>query len=148
MPTDRPIVFYDGGCPICRREINHYRRLPGADAIEWLDIDTNLQRVADYGLSRDRVMRYLHLLEPDGQPRVGIDAFAGIWSRLARYRWLARLTRWPLLARLMRFFYELFAAWRWRRVDTCTTDRCAVPRGGRELDPPQAAACPTQGTER
>jgi predicted DCC family thiol-disulfide oxidoreductase YuxK len=31
---DRPVVFYVGGCPLCRREISHYRRLDRRGAVE------------------------------------------------------------------------------------------------------------------
>ena len=38
-PTgQRPVVLFDGGCPMCSREIAHYRRLGGAEAIDWIDI--------------------------------------------------------------------------------------------------------------
>ena len=29
----RPMVFYDGGCPLCRREIAHYRRIDSAERL-------------------------------------------------------------------------------------------------------------------
>ena len=50
MATERPILFYDGGCPLCRREIAHYRRLDRAGQIHWLDIDAQPER-----LQRQRV---------------------------------------------------------------------------------------------
>lgn len=28
-------VFYDGSCPLCSREIAHYRRLRGAESLKW-----------------------------------------------------------------------------------------------------------------
>ena len=33
----RPMVFYDGGCPLCRREIAHYRRIDSAERLRWVD---------------------------------------------------------------------------------------------------------------
>jgi len=36
--TQLPMIFFDGECPPCRREIAHYRRLQGAELIEWVDI--------------------------------------------------------------------------------------------------------------
>lgn len=27
LKPDKTTVFYDGGCPLCRREIDHYRRI-------------------------------------------------------------------------------------------------------------------------
>ena len=34
----RPVVFYDGACPLCSREIAHYRRRQDSDDLLWLDI--------------------------------------------------------------------------------------------------------------
>lgn len=36
-PSGKLTVYYDGACPLCRREIEFYRRRRGADAIEWVD---------------------------------------------------------------------------------------------------------------
>lgn len=42
LPTESPFdrqratVFFDGGCPMCRREIAHYQRLDAAGRIRWL----------------------------------------------------------------------------------------------------------------
>ena len=35
--TVRPVVFYDGDCPLCRREIAHYRRMDSANKLHWVD---------------------------------------------------------------------------------------------------------------
>ena len=29
-------VYFDGSCPLCRREMALYRRLPQAQSIEWV----------------------------------------------------------------------------------------------------------------
>ena len=31
-------VYFVGACPVCPREIEMYRRQPGADAIQWVDV--------------------------------------------------------------------------------------------------------------
>ena len=36
----RPMVFYDGGCPLCRREIAHYRRIDSTGSLRWVDAMT------------------------------------------------------------------------------------------------------------
>jgi len=37
MPT-RPILFYDGQCPLCRKEIAHYQRLDRQQRVDWQDL--------------------------------------------------------------------------------------------------------------
>jgi hypothetical protein len=31
-------VYYDGGCPLCTKEITHYKQNPKAEQIRWIDI--------------------------------------------------------------------------------------------------------------
>ena len=38
IAMNRPVVFYDGGCPLCRREIAHYQRIDRERRIQWTDI--------------------------------------------------------------------------------------------------------------
>ena len=45
-------VFYDGACPLCRREIAFYRRRRGAARIRWLDISRAPEGEVAPGLSR------------------------------------------------------------------------------------------------
>ncbi len=37
-PPTRLMVYYDGQCPVCRREIALYRRLDTAGAVAWRDL--------------------------------------------------------------------------------------------------------------
>jgi predicted DCC family thiol-disulfide oxidoreductase YuxK len=128
MSTERPLVFYDGGCPLCRREIEHYRRLDRRERIQWIDIVAEPERLASFGLTREQAMRRLHLQEVDGRWRVGAEAFIGLWSRLPGYRWLARLSALPGVRQFLGWSYDRFARWRWRRRGTgsgCDDSRCA-----------------------
>ena len=31
-------IYYDGSCPLCRREIAFYRRQPGSERLDWMDV--------------------------------------------------------------------------------------------------------------
>ena len=109
--TDRPKILYNGACPVCRREIDHYRRIDrdhGA-ALDFADIGEPGPALSRPALSDDQVRRRLHVLEPDGRLLTGVPAFAAIWDRLPRYRWLARLSRLPVLRTLLPWIYEPIA---------------------------------------
>ena len=126
QPTPRLTVFFDGQCPLCRREIAHYRRRKGSETIDWIDITRDPERLTTHGLGFDAAMARFHVRDGTGRWHTGAAAFAELWSQLSGYRWLARGLRalgvLPTLDRL----YTRFARRRLRHRGVkpeCT--RCA-----------------------
>ena len=91
---DRPICYYNGGCPVCRAEIEHYKKGPGGDRLTWHDLSSAPEALAGFGIDRAGAKRRLHVLDESGRLHVGVDAFVLLWQRMPRYRWLARLVAW------------------------------------------------------
>ena len=109
-------VFYDGLCPLCSREIAHYRRLRGADTLlHWVDITQDEHVLAEYGLQREAAMARFHVRDAAGRWQTGAWGFAELWSHLPAYRWLARSLRTLRLLPLLDWVYSGFARWRVRR---------------------------------
>jgi predicted DCC family thiol-disulfide oxidoreductase YuxK len=115
-------VFFDGACPLCRREIAHYRRLRGADRLHWVDLARERDLLADYGLNHDVAMARFHVLDGRGQWQTGAWGFAELWSHLPAYRWLARTLRALHLLPLLDRAYGRFA--RWRLQGRCRSGSC------------------------
>lgn len=129
IPTEdaeltKPVVFYDGSCPLCSREINHYRKLKGAENITWVDAATNAETLNRYGLSKDQAMARFHVLDKHGQWKTGAFGFAEMWAQLRAYRRVATLVTKLRLLPLMDIAYVKFAQWRLRRQ--CSDDTCRV----------------------
>jgi len=122
--ASRPVVLFDGACPLCRREIANYRRLDRAARLHWVDATRETDTLAGFGLSLERAMAELHVLDAAGRWQRGIDAFLVIWIHLPAYRWLARLVTILGLRSPLGFAYRHFAAWRYRH--RCGTDDCAT----------------------
>lgn len=123
MPQgSRPKVFYDGVCPLCRREIAHYQQLDQAAAIEWIEIQAEPECLAQYGLERGAALRQFHLLDSQGEWQRGAAAFVTLWSYLPRYRLLARLIRTLRLLPLLQFGYGPLTRWRLRHRDDLDCD--------------------------
>lgn len=115
----KPVVFFDGECPMCRREIAHYRRLRGADRLNWIDVSHDDRALASYGLDRAAAMARFHVRDAAGDWQTGAYGFAELWSQLPAYGWLAWLVRRLHLLPLLDRGYAGFARWRLRR-------RCAA----------------------
>lgn len=111
--AERPglTVCFNGSCPVCRAEIEHYRRLAGEDAgIAWLDVAADPAAAERLGIGGEAGFRRLHSVDAAGRVQAGLAAFDSLWSRLPRYRRLARLARWPVLRPLMSAVYERILA--------------------------------------
>ncbi|MCI5062936.1 MAG: DUF393 domain-containing protein [Algiphilus sp.] len=118
-------VFYDGGCPLCSREIRHYQRLTSEAAIHWVDIQRDHATLDHFGLRQEDAMRRMHAYRPDGEWLIGVYAFLAIWLQIPRYRWAARLVR---LLRLDRPLQRLYHRWAERRfARLCNDERCKLP---------------------
>jgi predicted DCC family thiol-disulfide oxidoreductase YuxK len=120
----KPVMFFDGGCPLCRREVAHYRRLDRADAVQWLDIAADPAPLQPLGIAPADAMRRLHVLDRDGRLQTGAWAFAAIWEVLPYYRWLARLVRLPGVLSVLDWGYRRFADWRFAR--RCGDGECSL----------------------
>lgn len=107
----KPTVLYNGACPVCRREIEHYQRLDDRDGQElgFTDISEPASVLKERALTPDEVKRRLHVIDADGRLLIGIPAFAAIWDRLPRYRWLSAIVRLPLLRSFLPWVYEAIA---------------------------------------
>jgi len=116
-PAPALTVYYDGACPVCRREIAHYRGLPGAQACQWVDAAACAPAALGPGLDRGAALARLHVRLADGRLLQGAPGFAALWCTLPRWRWLGRLAaHWPLRP-LLALGYAVFLRLRplWRR---------------------------------
>lgn len=118
----RPVVFFDGGCPVCRREIGFYRRLDRKQAIDWRDIAAEPGVLDGSGVGWQTAMRRFHARDAHGRMRQGVDAFAMVWEHLPYWRWLARLVRGLRLVGPLEYLYGWYADRRYIR--RCKTDTC------------------------
>lgn len=110
----RPVVLYDGGCPLCRREIAHYQRLDRKLLIDWLDIVAEPARLDELGVDLSEAMQQLHVRDRDGHWQFGVAGFLVIWRELPRWRWLGQCVQLLHLRGLLDWGYRRFAARRFR----------------------------------
>jgi predicted DCC family thiol-disulfide oxidoreductase YuxK len=117
--TQTVAVYFDGGCPICSREIGFYQRQAGADAIQWVDITRCGDDALPTGVSRATAMARFHVRTADGL-RDGAAAFIALWQALPRFRLIGRILSIPPLPWLLERGYRLFLVIRpTRKLDDC-----------------------------
>ena len=118
----KAVVFYDGGCPICSREIAHYQRRRGAEAILWIDITQQADSLTQYGLDYETAMRRFHVLDSNNNFQIGAFGFIYLWSLLKPYNFLAKMINITHSASLLDRLYEWFA--RRRQRGQCNETTC------------------------
>jgi predicted DCC family thiol-disulfide oxidoreductase YuxK len=117
---ERPVCYYNGACPVCRFEIEHYKNGPDGGAVRWHDLGSDPEALAAYGIDGAGAKRRLHVLDEAGELHSGVDAFILLWQRMPRYRWLARIVASRPLRPLAAALYDnvlaplLFHWNRWR----------------------------------
>lgn len=87
--TQSPLtVYYDGACPVCRREIGFYQRRTGGD-VAYCDVATEACPAPDLG--REQALQRFHVRLPDGGLVSGAAAFLALWRATPGLRLPARL---------------------------------------------------------
>jgi predicted DCC family thiol-disulfide oxidoreductase YuxK len=112
-------VFYDGKCGLCRREIEHYKRIAPDDVFDWKDITVDSSSLEKLGISYADGLKLLHVTDTKGNLHIGVDAFILIWKQLPRWRILAAITSLPFVRFVAAKSYGIFAAWRFKRLQHC-----------------------------
>lgn len=113
------IVYYDGKCGLCAKEINYYRRIAPTGLFDWQDITQNQEDLISSGISLVDGLKLLHAQDSGGQIHVGLDAFILIWRQLRRWRMLAAFINLPIIRQVANWLYISFAEWRFKRLEHC-----------------------------
>lgn len=112
MPA-QATVFFDGYCPLCRREVAAYRRLAPQAALAWHDIALDPPDPQRDGFDLGAALASLHLRDADGRLHTGLDAHLRLWQELPGWRHLAGfLQRRPRLRSRLDVLYRLFTRYR------------------------------------
>jgi len=116
----RTTMFYDGGCPLCSKEVAHYQRIDSGNNVVWSDITTDSELLHQHGISNDAAMKHLHVLDARGDIVRGAYAFHALWSALPRYRYLAKVSSAPGVLWVMDKLYQQFAKRRYAARMRCS----------------------------
>jgi predicted DCC family thiol-disulfide oxidoreductase YuxK len=121
-PSPRLIVWHDGSCPLCRREIALMRRLDRRDRITF--VDAVADPAGSCPLDRTDLLARFHACE-DGTMLSGAAAFAAMWRAIPLLRPLGLMARNRMVLAALERGYRLFlrlrprlqrAALRWERA--------------------------------
>ena len=108
MRKTKPTVFYDGSCPLCRREISFYQRQGSSEAVQWVDVSQVGERDVGTELSCQAAMARFHVMTHNGTLKSGAAAFAELWTWLPSFRLAGQIAGLPGIVHALEIAYRLF----------------------------------------
>ncbi len=119
-------VFFDGGCPLCVREIGMLRRWDKHHRIRFTDIDSPDFSAESLGKTYEDLMSRIQGRLADGTWIEGVEVFRQLYAAVGLGP-LVWITRWPVISQLLTFGYRVFAKNRLRLTGRCMGKSCAIP---------------------
>jgi predicted DCC family thiol-disulfide oxidoreductase YuxK len=108
-------LLYDGGCPLCSKEIEYLKRRAGRSGrIGFDDIWGPSFDASLYGLKPEVLMARMHGVLADGTVVEGLEVFRRAY-RAVGLGWLLAPTGWIGLRRIADWAYGVFARYRLQR---------------------------------
>lgn len=120
MSSQSHKIFYDDQCPLCNKEISHYKRQEHLHKIDWIPISSSGDLIQNHGLSVESLLKRMHAIRSDGVVISGAAVFELIWNSLKPYYFLGRVVTTLKLVPLLEIFYRPFAKWRFKRNSSCS----------------------------
>ena len=137
-------VFFDGSCPLCKREMQMLRRLDKKRRILFTDIAATSFRPDGIGVDWESLMGRIHGRLPEGTMLEGVDVFRHLYTVLG-FRKLVRLSRMPGISHLIEVAYHLFAAHRMRFTGRCPNSNNHVRNSTAPIPGPTQSASRVEG---
>ncbi len=72
-------VFFDGSCKVCSKEISFYDRHDKKKKFNWIDLNSEDLHLKRLGISKNELLKSLHIQLQDGRIIKGVNAFRIIW---------------------------------------------------------------------
>ena len=113
------IVYYDGKCGLCSKEIRYYQRIAPENRFIWLDIASEPHHLDNLPITQADALRRLHAKIPNLGYVQGVDAFCAIWRELPKWRWLAVFASLPLIKQIATICYNRYADYRFAKNAHC-----------------------------
>lgn len=119
-------VFFDGDCPLCRREIEFLARRNDRQRILFTDISAPDFDPAPMGMTQADFMAQIRGRLADGTLVEGVEVFRRLYAAVG-FTWLVAVTRLPGISHLLDLFYGWFARNRLWLTGRCEDEACAIP---------------------
>ena len=129
MNTPKLTIFFDGVCPLCKREVDFLQSKNQKGALSFIDINTSdFSSDLKYGITYKQAMDRIHAMKSDGSVIKDIKVFQEAYS-LIGLGWIYAPTKLPILDKFIEFIYGLLAKYRLRITFRPSIEKLCSERG-------------------
>ncbi|MSQ09691.1 MAG: DUF393 domain-containing protein [Dehalococcoidia bacterium] len=118
-------LFYDGDCPLCKREVALLRRMDPRSRMRFTDIATPGFDAAEVGVPWQALLDRIHGRLSDGSVIEGVEVFRRLYGAVG-FGPLVAVSRLPGISHLLEVVYRVFAKNRLRLTGRCHNGVCEV----------------------
>ena len=111
MNRTKLTIFFDGECPLCKREVDFMNSRNQKGYLRFIDINSSNFSFDKYGITYKQAMERIHALKSDGSVIRDIKVFQHAYS-LIDLGWIYAPTKLPLIDKLLSLIYEVWAKYR------------------------------------
>lgn len=101
-------VYYDGACPKCVRDREHYEKLSGQAGAQvcWFDITGQESRLQEMGIDPQKAISELHVRDANGRVVSELDAYIVLMKKVPVLKAVGWLIGLPLLRPFLAKLYH------------------------------------------
>ena len=132
MNTAKLTILFDGGCPLCLREINFLKSKNKEGDLKFIDINSaNLSYELEYGITYKQAMERIHAFRIDGSLINDIEVFQEAYN-LIGLGFIYAPTKLPLINSIFKIIYMLWAKYRLKITfrpsieELCSSKGCSI----------------------
>ena len=129
MNTPKLTIFFDGGCPLCKREVDFLQSKNQKGALRFIDINTSdFSSDLKNGITYKQAMDRIHAMKSDGSVIKDIKVFQEAYS-LIGLGWIYAPTKLPILDKSIEFIYGLWAKYRLKITFRPSIEKLCAEKG-------------------
>ena len=109
MDSTKLTIFFDGDCPLCKREVDFLQSRNTKNYLKFIDINgSDFGLELKYGITYKQAMERIHALKSDGSLIKDIEVFQEAYS-LIGLGWIYAPTKLPIIDKLIELIYMIWA---------------------------------------
>ena len=129
MNTVKLTIFFDGGCPLCKREVDFLQSRNQKGYLRFIDINrSDFSSDLKFGITYKKAMERIHALKSDGSIIKDIKVFQEAYD-LIGLGWIYAPTKLPIFNKLFELIYGVWAKYRLKITLRPSIEKLCAERG-------------------